>query len=85
MGAFLVAEVPVGGPSSDRCWVDTEGAVWRRSMGWVGKKKSTAGQLAGTANELTKEVLERAVHRESPVIRPDVVVGIPAVDRRPKQ
>lgn len=22
-------------------------------MGWVGKKKSTAGQLAGTANELT--------------------------------
>ncbi|WP_206608099.1 hypothetical protein, partial [Mycobacterium tuberculosis] len=63
----------------------TEGAVWRRSMGWVGKKKSTAGQLAGTANELTKEVLERAVHRESPVIRPDVVVGIPAVDRRPKQ
>ncbi|REO54301.1 hypothetical protein DSI96_06070, partial [Mycobacterium tuberculosis] len=22
MGAFLVAEVPVGGPSSDRCWVD---------------------------------------------------------------
>lgn len=44
-------------------------------MGWVGKKKSTAGQLAGTANELTKEVLERAVHRESPVIRPDVVVG----------
>lgn len=35
-------------------------------MGWVGKKKSTAGQLAGTANELTKEVLERAVHRESP-------------------
>ncbi|CMK82473.1 Uncharacterised protein [Mycobacterium tuberculosis] len=84
MGAFLVAEVPVGGPSSDRCW-GTEGAVWRRSMGWVGKKKSTAGQLAGTANELTKEVLERAVHRESPVIRPDVVVGIPAVDRRPKQ
>ncbi|WP_193697525.1 hypothetical protein [Mycobacterium tuberculosis] len=54
-------------------------------MGWVGKKKSTAGQLAGTANELTKEGLERAVHRESPVIRPDVVVGIPAVDRRPKQ
>lgn len=53
-------------------------------MGWVGKKKSTAGQLAGTANELTKEVLERAVHRESPVIRPDVVVGIPAVGSTPK-
>ncbi|CMN54231.1 Uncharacterised protein [Mycobacterium tuberculosis] len=84
MGAFLVAEVPVGGRHRTAVgW--TEGAVWRRSMGWVGKKKSTAGQLAGTANELTKEVLERAVHRESPVIRPDVVVGIPAVDRRPKQ
>lgn len=84
MGAFLVAEVPVGGPSSDRCWVDGRRCV-AKVYGVVGKKKSTAGQLAGTANELTKEVLERAVHRESPVIRPDVVVGIPAVDRRPKQ
>lgn len=85
MGAFLVAEVPVGGPVIGPLLGGRKALCGEGLVGWVGKKKSTAGQLAGTANELTKEVLERAVHRESPVIRPDVVVGIPAVDRRPKQ
>lgn len=84
MGAFLVAEVPVGGPSSDRCWVDGRRCV-AKVYGVGGQEEVDGWAVGGTANELTKEVLERAVHRESPVIRPDVVVGIPAVDRRPKQ